>query len=208
MICVTHLLIISCEKETDQTKNSFSDYEEMYKDSTFLSIQGDLTNPDVIWSNMDVYSIACERMHRHLLIDTIHERLEWNFSNASNLKISENIYKYIINCWTYDCNTLKGNNYRLIKDGIYYKIDYGSGKPQTKTPQYLDQDFNLNMQMCCQLIKNQVTGPLANYFDISYTGSLLKPDGYGGYKIYQERKGSCGIYHYYIFIAQNYRKNL
>lgn len=197
-------LLISCEQEINQTENLFISYEEMYKDSVLLSIEGDLTDPTILWNNMSIYSFACERMHRHLFIDTIFNQLKWDFNNSSDLKISENIYNYITNCWVDDNKTLKENNNHLKKDGIYYTINYGNNKVQTKTPQYLGSNLNWNMHLCCQLITSQVKGPLKNFFDITNARHLLKPDSYGGYRIYQESQGSCGKYHYYIFIAHNF----
>lgn len=43
-----------------------------YKDSTFLSIDGNIYDPEVIWTNMNIYSPAYDRMERYLKIADNH----------------------------------------------------------------------------------------------------------------------------------------
>lgn len=185
---------------TDPENDSHS-LIELYKDSSFLKIEGDLNDPENIWNNINVYSAACERMHRCLKFEK--NKILWNIDNSQDLKISQNIYDYIIEAWNYDNNLIQDTNYVLVEMGIYYKIEQKNriNNPRTKTAQVLlrgDRDWN--MRICCDIIRNQPTGLLNNYINL-YESEGWREDGFSGLVIRDEWNiNYFNIVSYYVSI--------
>lgn len=86
------LLLNSCEQKN--TAESAVALEKVsYQDSVFWGFDGDLTDPRVIWDHMDVYLSAHDRMMKCVYLKN--QRLAWDIKSGSEIKISENIYKYL-----------------------------------------------------------------------------------------------------------------
>lgn len=175
-------LFCGCEKDNmnDLSKSEMDSFLT-YKDSTFLSIDGNIYDPEVIWTNMNVYSPAYDRMERYLKISDNH--LEWDIKNGEELKISENIYNYIICAWESDNNMLKSNNYKLEKMERGFRIIPKQLKPESKT--IIKYKYRLvegrhvdNMWACIKLLDEKGDFCIAELVD-EYQ-SDLKPDGFGG----------------------------
>lgn len=92
-VCYFTIVLVGCEKSNENVDASY--YAQLYADSAFLQIKGDIREPEVIWANVETYSCAFRRIERHLISKD--GLVSWDFQNASELKISENIYDYIIN---------------------------------------------------------------------------------------------------------------
>lgn len=190
--------------QTDLINDSKS-LTELYKDSIYLNIEGDLNNPENIWNNIDVYSAACERIHRCLRFEE--NRILWNIERSEDLKISKNIYDYIIEALNYDNNTLQDSNYVLVPMGIYYKIEKKNpvNLPRTKTPQVLFYGAReLNMNICCDIIRNRPMGYLGYYIDL-HDSEGWKGDGYGGLRVWNEWGENHEILSYYVSFIPNAR---
>lgn len=96
-------------------------YTDIYRDSVYLTCEGDLYKPEVIWKNMKVYSPAYERMRRHLKIES--NRLTWDFTNAAELKISQNIYDYVTFMWNQDNEKLATGKYQIkMLENNYFSV--------------------------------------------------------------------------------------
>lgn len=155
---------------------------ELYKDSTYLCFEGDLSDPGIIWSNMGIYASAYDRMIRHLRIQE--KSLVWDFENAIDLNISTNIYNYIISCWEYVNKQLENSDNFLEMRGSYFIL---GNKKQTKStkpkPKILFEGGTLgtdanNMSILSDMVREGVTGWTGDYIDL--IRSRLRPDGYGG----------------------------
>ena len=97
----------------------WSGEEVCYKDSTFLGCKGDLQNDSIRQK-------ALERMKRHLKVKN--NRLTWNLKNGAQIKVSENIYNYIIRAWKQENTRLETGMYAIMEDDkrnyfILYKTD-------------------------------------------------------------------------------------
>lgn len=86
------MTLTGCDKSDENVGTTY--YSELYADSLFLEIKGDIREPEVIWGNVDTYMQAFKRMERHL--SSKDGFITWDFSKASELKISDNIYDYVI----------------------------------------------------------------------------------------------------------------
>ncbi len=91
-----------------------------YKDSVFLQIEGDLNHPDVIWGAKDIWVKALARMECHKRV--LDNQFVWNVKNGSQIKISENIYVYIIRWWERQNKKLETGKYKIerIENGRYF----------------------------------------------------------------------------------------
>ncbi len=104
----------------------WNEEEVCYKDSTFLSFKGDLQNNTTRQTYQKIYLQALERMKRHLKVKN--NRLIWNLKNGTQIKVSENIYNYIIRTWERENTRLETEMYAIMEDNkrnyyILYKAD-------------------------------------------------------------------------------------
>ena len=97
----------------------YGNLTEFYQDSVYLSFEGNLHEPEVIWGHQDIYVPAYERMRQHLHFEG--DTLNWDFKSAEEIKVSENIYEYVTWSWSYDNNLLRTGDYVLSveADGYY-----------------------------------------------------------------------------------------
>lgn len=112
--------VLSCRSDKIET---YTGEKISYKDSVFLEIKGDLNYPDVIWGGKDVWIQALVRMERHQRI--VDNRFVWNVQNGAQIKISENIYEYIVRWWGRENKKLENGKYKLIhvEGNRYFAVD-------------------------------------------------------------------------------------
>ena len=91
-----------------------------YADSTFLEIKGDLYEPKVIWENEAIYLRALHRMEQLLFLEN--ERLCWNIKNGVEIKISENIFQYIVDAWQNQNKMVESGNFGIVLEGGRYVV--------------------------------------------------------------------------------------
>lgn len=157
-------------------------YATLYADSVYLGFEGDLNNPRVIDEHLDVYLLAHQRMLNHLKFNN--NLLSWDVQDGADLKISDNIYNYLIDCWNQENQLLQSGKYQLELTSIGYKILLREKNIQSRAPWrpvtvYKGEiHFNDNFMFCYTLH--------ANYYNFEYTSeffnfasSQLKKDGYG-----------------------------
>lgn len=180
-ITLSLLCLGGCEKA--MLDNNLS-YASLYADSVYLSFDGNLNDPRVIDANLDEYMQAYRRLTKHL---TYKEGfLSWDLDSASQVKVSQNIYDYLIGCWKYDNTLLASGEYKLdlVADG--YRIipkEISSLGSRAKFPYPIplyktNKDFAHNHAFCIQVYIDYYMYPYLNGF-INYTDSDLSPDGYG-----------------------------
>ena len=109
----------------------WNEEEVCYKDSTFLSFKGDLQNNTTRQTYQKIYLQALERMKRHLKVKN--NRLIWNLKNGTQIKVSENIYNYIIRTWERENTRLETEMYAIMEDNkrnyyILYKAGYAKNR--------------------------------------------------------------------------------
>lgn len=193
------MLISSCEKDNFQANECVStksviNANPINSDTIFLGCEGDLHDPAVIWRNMKVYSPAYDRMVKHVKI--VNNQLTWDFKNAKELNISQNIFDYVTFMWNIDNEKLSTGNYSIEKYGIYFIVKAKDPGIMLLTGQILMRgrdDFNYNV--CLQIVQNVTSGWLGNYIDLE--NSEMIPDNYGGLHIAGEGKTGKKTYYYY-----------
>lgn len=89
-------------------------------DSVFLEIKGDLRNPRIIWGEKDTYLKAQERMEKHLSIEN--NRFKWDVENGKEVRVSENIFEYLISIWKDNNEKLQTGKYEIWQheNGRYF----------------------------------------------------------------------------------------
>lgn len=112
------LNIYGCKDNSTQKKGTFP--IDSYKDSVFIKIEGDLYNPKIIWENKKNYLQAYNRFIQHLSIKE--NRFVWDIQNGSQIKISDNIFTYIVEGWESQNKKLATGKYEIItvEDNLYY----------------------------------------------------------------------------------------
>lgn len=99
----------------------YGNLAEYYRDSVYLECEGNLIEPEVIWAHQDVYVPAYERMRRHLHFEG--DTLNWDIKNAAEVKVSQNIYDYVIDGWRQANEQLRSGDYYLfLDDDCYYGV--------------------------------------------------------------------------------------
>ncbi|KIO44585.1 MULTISPECIES: hypothetical protein [Sanguibacteroides] len=113
------VFMMACQQDENFEQMEESSYAIMYADSAYLEIEGNLYDPEVIWGNVETYIPAFNRMQSHLKFKD--GRLSWEFGSASDLKISENIYNYVIRKWENKNKLLESGTCELAftKEGNY-----------------------------------------------------------------------------------------
>ncbi|MBO4957447.1 hypothetical protein [Butyricimonas sp.] len=102
------LLLYSCQSDKIET---YVGEKISYKDSIFLDIQGNLNHPDTMRRHADTWERALARMERHHTI--LDNQFVWNMKNGAQVKISDNLYDFIIRWWERQNKKLKTGNYGL-----------------------------------------------------------------------------------------------
>ena len=113
-LLVITILMMSCEKNDLDNCNTIQEnlFSQLYVDSAYLEIEGNLYDPEIIWGNVDVYLSAFERMQSHLKFKDNH--LYWDFERASDIKVSENIYNYVIDNWKSKNEMINAGTHKLM----------------------------------------------------------------------------------------------
>ncbi|WP_368243073.1 hypothetical protein [Butyricimonas sp. RTP31003st1_G1_RTP31003_210430] len=184
-ITLSLLCLGGCEKA--MLDNNLS-YASLYADSVYLSFDGNLNDPRVIDANLDEYMQAYRRLTKHL---TYKEGfLSWDLDSASQVKVSQNIYDYLIGCWKYDNTLLASGEYKLdlVADGYRImpkEIPLSSSRSDPPYPVPMlkgNNRFGENFGLCARIYREYYKfQSLAQYID--YHASEFSPDGYGIYSI-------------------------
>lgn len=67
-------------------------------DTVFLSIEGDLNeNPALLWRNQEIYLKALNRLEARVRVEG--NRFVWDFKTAEEVRMSQNLFEYILNIW-------------------------------------------------------------------------------------------------------------
>lgn len=194
LILFGSIFLESCENGDLDLINKDSPFNiQLYSDSSFLKIEGDLFDPEVIWGNMDIYSLAYERMKQHLKVSDNH--LNWDFNSGAELKISENIYEYVIYMWNSDNKKLESGKYRLEKLERFFLILPNERELITKNPAHqprferlLKGQHAMNIGACMRMFDYSLECPGVTLKAMcAEDASYLQPDGFGGIMI----KGEC-----------------
>lgn len=180
--CILIMSLIGCHNEQDD-QNIGDDvlYAQMYKDSTFLNIEGDLIYPEIIWGNVDVYIPAFKRMMRHLKIKN--NLLIWDFKSGAELNVSENIYHYVTAVWKRQNIKLETGEYEidLYEDGyrIISKISKQKSRSEIKAQRLIYRNHENNMMILRDVILGgENERSLADY--IANLEKVCKPNFYYG----------------------------
>lgn len=108
--------------------NSWGQKNISYRDSVYLVIKEDLTNEDsldtYIHRNWPVYSQAHHRFVQNLYVKD--HKLAWDIKTGAEIKISENIFEYLVKQTVYNNEVnLPSGDYEIRiykKDGCYYVV--------------------------------------------------------------------------------------
>lgn len=192
------VLFYSCHVEDDVVEPVCTKavaVNDFVLDTVYLEIKGDLNDPEIIWGHKDIYIPAYTRLARHLTFEN--NRIEWDFSSAEEVSVSQNIYDYVTRIWTYHNSLLESGEYILIPDGIYYRIESDKPTIMPLTPQVLIKgQHRHNMMICADMVQHITRGWLADYIDIN---SGLTPDGWGGWTLYGRGDSGLGrVWQYYV----------
>lgn len=98
-------------------------FAERYADSVYLEVKGDLYDPVIIYGNIEIYLRAFRRMESHLKFED--NAFKWDYKTAKDLKISENIFNYVTECYEILNSRLKNGTGKIKfkKDGQWYIIN-------------------------------------------------------------------------------------
>lgn len=112
-------LFAGCEQEQPMKQVASEDLYLIYKDSVFLSIDGDLYDPLVIWEHVDTYLPAFYRFVRHTTLEN--NQVVWHAKSGKELNISQNIYEYLVGAYENMNVTAKEKGKVLVKrlDNVY-----------------------------------------------------------------------------------------
>lgn len=128
------IALSGCLTEQKNTAESAVALEKVsYQDSVFWGFDGDLTDPRVIWDHLDVYLSAHDRMMKCVYLKN--QRLAWDIKSGSEIKISENIYKYLTDAMTYENEVLlPSGEYEIcwiVPSGYYAVVKKSSDLPNS-----------------------------------------------------------------------------
>ena len=173
--------ILGCQKQvdiqSDKVLTRSTNMEQINVDTSFLGFEGDLIIPEVIWENIGTYSLAYDRMARHLQFEE--NKISWNLKSAQEINISQNIYDYVISGWRQDSIKLESGAYTLKIDGIYYYLEPKQFPLIPRSPfLLLKGNHDVNMRYCINLVRSGYTGWLGTVIDLG--ASEMEPDGFGG----------------------------
>lgn len=110
LICISGFIMVILSCSSGRQPGKAIPFEQ-YRDSVFLKIEGDLQDPEVIWGSKDTYLRSLDRMERYLWIEN--NRLKWNVTKGKDIKISDNIYAYIVDAWKLQNARLDSGRYKL-----------------------------------------------------------------------------------------------
>lgn len=109
------LLILPSSVYCQQDKNDNILKFPSYADSTFLVIEGNLLEPEVVWSNIAAFVRAGDRLEQHLFVEN--GFFKWNVDKGADIKISENIFQHFLYIWKEANKKLKTGNYEIRNIG-------------------------------------------------------------------------------------------
>lgn len=183
-------LVIGCNKNdlADMGEDSESHYAKFYADSMYLEIKGDINDPKVIWDNMNTYSPAYERMRKHLVLKE--GRLSWDIQNASTIKLSENVFKYIIDAWEQQNKKLESGDYHLEILDSYFAIISNADKHLSRVDMpHVSKRFPVikNSEISFNNVFTVYQSIEVGWHYICYwvvCDKNLEPDNWGGHYVY------------------------
>lgn len=200
-LCFTTILFNSCKQGNENNATLSGDnipYNQLYKDSVFLEIEGDLYDPAVIWGNVETYMAAYNRMKCHLKLTN--NQLNWDFISGKELNISENIFKYVTDIWKRENQQVRSKNFKLIyKEGDYLivpnKTYESSSKPITRSSTPLgkgrpgdeERNFEILSMFCDDSYIGENLGNLVTLDDSNFTGNGVGDVSISGSFIKNER---------------------
>lgn len=83
-------------------------------DSVYLEIKGDLYG--IMWNDDEILAKAAERMGKHLSIEN--NRFKWDVENGKEVRVSENIFEYLISIWKDNNEKLQIGKYEIWQHEI------------------------------------------------------------------------------------------
>ncbi|MDE6450995.1 MAG: hypothetical protein K2L23_01650 [Odoribacter sp.] len=114
----------SCTEKASNNSVELS-LKELYKDSVYLEIVGNLDEPEVIWGNVKTYLPAFYRMTKHSRIQN--NQVVFDCQSAEELKISPNIYEFVIESFRQTNQQAMENGWEIVKEyneyGVVYKFN-------------------------------------------------------------------------------------
>ena len=114
----------SCAEKTSNASAELS-LKELYKDSVYLEIKGDLNDPEIIWGNVKTYLPAFYRMTRHSRLQN--NQVVFDCQSAEELKISPNIYEYLMESFRQTNQQAIENGWQIVEEydgyGVVYKFN-------------------------------------------------------------------------------------
>ncbi|MDE5610667.1 MAG: hypothetical protein K2I90_01440 [Odoribacter sp.] len=111
----------SCTEKAPNTSEGIS-LKELYKDSVYLEIKGNLNEPEIIWGNVKTYLPAFYRMTRHSRIQN--NQVVFDCQSAEELQISPNIYEYLMESFRQTNQQAIENGWQIVKEYDEYGVIY------------------------------------------------------------------------------------
>lgn len=88
----------SVKDNENKTKIDKERIQEVLTDSSFLEIKGDiLMYPELLWANQEIYLKALNRLESRVKVKD--NQLVWDFKSAKEMRMSQNLYDYIVGRW-------------------------------------------------------------------------------------------------------------
>ncbi|MEG0796442.1 MAG: hypothetical protein RR397_08085 [Odoribacter sp.] len=117
LITFVYGVFVSCG-----VRKNLTEIKKSYADSVHLNIKGNLILPEIIWDNKEIYLQAFRRMEACKYV--YNGRFKWNIKNGAILKISENIFQYLVQVWKNDNKNLATGQYeiRMTPEGYYLAL--------------------------------------------------------------------------------------
>lgn len=194
ILLISLILFCQCSNESAVKEENLS--FESFKDSTFLKIEGDLYDPQVIWANVDIYLAAFDRMKRYLKIEK--DVLKWDIEKGAEINISENIYDYIVDGWKCHNKQLASKNYQLIGNNNSYAVIKKSNfniSPKSGGATLISGAHSSNYSILKDIHDNHSYDHLANHIDLE--NSDFRGNGMGDASIRGRLSSGILILEYY-----------
>lgn len=187
------ICFIGCENSmTDEIS-----YSALYADSLELKCGGNMRIPMDQSENWDTYLPAHRRMIRHLKYKD--NLLSWDFT-AKDLKISENIYDFVTECWMQENDRLKTGEYtiKFVENGYIITPIKGFEELSSRLGRLGEYTLNVRKPYKSFTITYRVIREESRYDYLpmwfNFDGMFMIPDGYG-----------CGYFK--AFFNHNYGSN-
>ena len=121
LVCLAGLTLLGCSAKKNGTPKSADGQKISYQDSVFLGFEGNLYDPVIIWDHMNIYLPAHDRLMKHVYLKD--GRLAWDIKSGKEIKISENIFRYLTDAMTYENDVLLPGGeygiYQMTSTGFY-----------------------------------------------------------------------------------------